>query len=514
MLPTGWERATVGDVAQYINGAAFSPTDWSPRGTPIVRIQNLTDPDKPINRTQRRVSPCLLIQQGDLLFSWSATLDAFIWHGEPAWLNQHIFKVLPEAGITNRFAFYLLRHTVREITRSEHMHGSTMQHINRGPFLAYPILLPPLAEQQRIADALDELLSDLDAGVTALESVRAKLRQYRAAMLKAAVEGTLTAEWRKSHPDVEPASELLKRILAERRRRWEEAQLKKYKDAGKDLPKDWKAKYKEPAALHTGNLQSLPDGWRWTTVEQAGDVRLGRQRAPQHHSGDHMRPYLRVANVYEARLDLTDVKEMNFTPDEFETYALQYGDILLNEGQSPELVGRPAMYRDEVLGCCYQKTLLRFRAAKGVSPNWALAVFRSYLHSGRFRRNANITTSIAHLAAERFAPLEFPLPPDFEQGAIVEAVEEQLSVIEHLESDLEAKLNSAQALRQSVLKAAFEGKLVSQDPNDEPASALLKRIAAERVERERLAKQAKKPARPGTVRAPRRRQNANAASAA
>src|SRR5690606_660963 len=120
------------------------------------------------------------------------------------------------------------------------------------------------------------------------------------------------------------------------------------------------------------------------------------------HSGEHMRPYLRVANVYEARLDLHDVKEMNFTPTEFKIYALKYGDILLNEGQSPELVGRPAMYRDEIPGCCYQKTVIRFRSAAGVLPAWALTVFRSYLHSGRFRRSASITTSIAHLAAERF----------------------------------------------------------------------------------------------------------------
>src|SRR5690606_2583858 len=109
-------------------------------------------------------------------------------------------------------------------------------------------------------------------------------------------------------------------------------------------------------------------------------------------------------------------------------------------GQSPELVGRPAMYRDEIPGCCYQKTLIRFRSAAGVLPAWALTVFRSYLHSGRFRRSASITTSIAHLAAERFLTIEFPVPPQEEQEAIVEAVEAQLSVIDHLEADLEAKL--------------------------------------------------------------------------
>lgn len=171
---------------------------------------------------------------------------------------------------------------------------------------------------------------------------------------------------------------------------------------------------------------------------------------------------------------------MNFTPDEFATYALRLGDILLNEGQSPELVGRPAMYREEVPGCCYQKTLLRFRASPGVASGYALSVFRAYLHNGRFRKSASITTSIAHLAAERFVVIEFPLPPLAEQEAIVEAVEDQLSIADHLEADIDAKLKSAQALRQSILRHAFTGRLVPQDPNDEPASELLKRIAAER----------------------------------
>ena len=200
-----------------------------------------------------------------------------------------------------------------------------------------------------------------------------------------------------------------------------------------------------------------------------------------------MRPYLRVANVFEDRLDLDDVKQMNFTPGEFVIYELRYGDILLNEGQSPELVGRPAIYRGEIPGCCYQKTLLRFRSFAVVLPSFALSVFRAYLHSGRFRRGANITTNIAHLVAERFSPIEFPLPPAAEQEAIVEAVEDQLSVIDHLEADLDAKLKSAQALRQSILRHAFTGKLVPQDPNDEPASELLKRIAAKRQAREAAA---------------------------
>ncbi len=123
-----------------------------------------------------------------------------------------------------------------------------------------PILIAPPAEQSQIADTLDELFSDLDAGVAALKRARDKLKLYRASVLKAVVEGALTADWRKQHPNAEPASELLKRILAERRRRWEEDQLRKFEEKSKVPPKNWKAKYKEPVAPDTTGLPLLRKG--------------------------------------------------------------------------------------------------------------------------------------------------------------------------------------------------------------------------------------------------------------
>lgn len=189
---------------------------------------------------------------------------------------------------------------------------------------------------------------------------------------------------------------------------------------------------------------------------------------------------MRVANVFEDRIDVTDVKEMNFTPDEFETFRLHDGDILLNEGQTPDLLGRAAIWREQIDGCCFQNTLIRFRAKEGIAPEWALMVFRAYLHMKRFKRESQITTNIAHLSAGRFSKIEFPVPPPEEATEILGRVSNALSAAADTLSSLDAEAADAARLKQAILKSAFEGRLVPQDPADEPASALLARTAAER----------------------------------
>ncbi len=323
---------------------------------------------------------------------------------------------------------------------------------------------------------LEELFSRLDAGVAAVRQSQQLLKRYRQSVLHAAVTGALTSAWRTAHPaPAETGAALLARIRAERRAQWEAAQQAKN---GGQLPLNgaWKNKYQEPAAVDTTELPELPEGWVWASMRELGEVRLGRQRAPQHHDGPYMRPYLRVANVYEDRFDLRDVKEMNFTPEEYEIYSLRENDILLNEGQSLELVGRPALYRNEVPGACFTNTLVRYRVCQQLLPKYALSVFRSYLHTGTFQKIASWTTSIAHLGADRFANLHFPLAPLAEQAEIVAEAERRLSTIDALELTLAAELKRAERLRQSLLHRAFTGRLVPQDATDEPAGELLGRL--------------------------------------
>lgn len=197
-----------------------------------------------------------------------------------------------------------------------------------------------------------------------------------------------------------------------------------------------------------------------------------------------MRPYLRVANVFEDRIDLSDVMEMHFEPKEVERYELKIGDILLNEGQSRELVGRPAMYRGELPGACFTNSIVRFQASSAVENKYALQLFRHWLKSGAFQSIAQITTNIAHLGAGRFAEMNFPLPPLNEQRRIVAKLDALQERSRRARASLDAVPVLLDKLRQSILAAAFRGDLTrdfrEQHKDLEPASKLLQRIRTER----------------------------------
>lgn len=192
-------------------------------------------------------------------------------------------------------------------------------------------------------------------------------------------------------------------------------------------------------------------------VEEAGAIQLWLLERPNDHGTFQKDQSLWMANVFKIRSDLRDGEEMNFAPEEQATFRLEYGDIRLNEGQSPHLVGRPAMWRNEIKGACFQNTLVRFRASAAVLPAYALIVFRAQLHARRYMKIAKITTNIAHLGAQRFAAVEFPLAPLAEQQRIVAEVDRRFSVLDQVEATVNASLRRCGQLRQAVLKRAFGG---------------------------------------------------------
>jgi type I restriction enzyme, S subunit len=403
----------------------------------------------------------------------------------------HVVRV--EEGVEGRWiAYFLLQHATRHAAQRQMTGGVGQMRVPAGFLEALSLPVPSHAEQRRILDVLDELLSDVDAGLRALERVQAKVRQYRAAVLKASVEGALSAEWREANADVEPGPELLKRILAERRRRWEEAQLKKYEDARKEPPKNWKEKYKEPSAPVPSKLPTLPEKWCWVTIEQLSmEVRNGYSQKPTADAGT---PILRISAVRPFKLDLNDRRYLVGAAEKYAADVIKSGDLLFTRyNGSRNLVGVSAVVPQIVEEIVHPDKLIRARPVPIVATPSFFAIAANVGFSRKYmEQRIRTTAGQAGISGGDVKGLPIPLPSLEEQAAIVELVEDQLSVIDHLESDLEAKLKDATALRQSILKAAFEGKLVPQNLNDDPASELLRRIAAERAERERLAKEVKK----------------------
>jgi type I restriction enzyme S subunit len=359
--------------------------------------------------------------------------------------NQAIAFTNP-APLETKYLFwylYWIRSSLLQLGK-----GGTQQNISQTVLKQVPFRMAPLAEQKRIVGAIEEHLNRLDAAVAGLKRVQAQLPRYRATVLKAAVEGRLA-------PTIAEAPRV--RGLPSR-------------DA------------RRPSAGEVEGLWPLPEGWRWLRLDTVGNVLLGRQRAPQYLTGRFSRPYLRVANISEDRIDLEDLKQMDFNDRELVKYRLQAGDILLSEGQSPELVGESAIYGGGVSDLCFQKTLHRFRAnTELTSVSYCQTVFKAYRRAGVFRKAASLTVNIAHLTLERIRPLPFPLPPRAESERIVAEVQRRMLLIDAIDREVRVGATRAGLLRQAILSRAFSGQLVPQDPNDEPASVLLDRIRATRA---------------------------------
>jgi type I restriction enzyme, S subunit len=354
-------------------------------------------------------------------------------------------------------------------------------------FRRLEVPVPPLKEQRRIVETFEELISDLNAAVTALERVREKLDVYRASVLKAAAQGALTAEWRKQNPCVEPASDLLGRILTERRRLWEQEQLRKFKEKGQQPPKGWKTKYKEPAAPNTTDLPALPEKWCWTTVEQISTkVVDGVHKKPNYVSSGI--PFVTVKNLTAG--PGISFQNLNYvTPEDHAQFIKradpQRGDILVSKDGT---LGVIRVIETDVEFSIFVTVALVKPVMLEMSNFLGVALSSPQVQAQMVPKGSGLV----HIHLEDLREDCLPLAPMAEQEVIVEMVEDQASVIDHLEADLEAKLYNAQGLRKAILRHAFTGKLVLQDPSGEPASELLKRIAAEREQRAQEAAAAKR----------------------
>ena len=185
-IPEGWDISKVKYVGRYINGYAFKPDQWGQDGLPIIRIQNLSGSSKSINYFDGKISDDYLIDDGDILISWSATLDAFIWNYGKGWLNQHIFKAIPNVQkIHKSYFFHLMK--IAMLNMSSDKHGSAMQHVTNQIFGNFQVPLPSLSEQKLIADFLDEKCAEIDKLSEDIQKQIDILNDYKKSVITRAV---------------------------------------------------------------------------------------------------------------------------------------------------------------------------------------------------------------------------------------------------------------------------------------------------------------------------------------
>ena len=412
--------------------------------------------------------------------------------------STEFFVMRPRTDDIGRWiAYSVARSSFRQLAR-ENMQGAVGQRRVPKVWLEdASVPLAPLPEQYRIVAKIESLFAKLDEGVAALKRVEANLERYRASVLKAAVEGRLTEHWRSENPPEETGEELLGRILAERRKRWEAEQLAKFAAKGRKPPRNWRTKYKEPVAPDTSGLPELPEGWCWATVDQVSAVTGGLTKNPARSRLPIRYPYLRVANVYADELRLDDVRTIGVSESELDRVLLRSGDLLVVEGNgSAGQIGRVAQWQGDLEPCCHQNHLIKVRCASSACRSrWMLL----WLLSPRGRRTvlavASSTSGLHTLSLSKVRALPVPLVPMREQARAVDLAASLSDAARVAQEQIEAEtLVRAAALRQSILKRAFEGRLVPQDPADEPASVLLERIRAERQAASRRRK--RRPAKP------------------
>lgn len=406
----------------------------------------------------------------------------------PAIVKADCVRLHPdERVIDGRYAVAALNSPAVRRQAEELVHGVGRPRLGLKWFRDLRVPLAPAAEQQRLVEAVDSYLSRLDAGVASLEAAQRKLTAYRASVLKAAVEGRLVpteAELaREEGRQYEPADVLLERILKERRRRWEEAELAKMEAAGK-TPKDdrWKAKYSEPEPPDTDNWPSLPEGWCWAPASSLyWDAGYGTSVKC---TGDGNGPaVLRIPNIVAGRVDLDDLK---FAADDAVIQAdgrVRSGDFLfIRTNGSRSLIGRGALVFHEAHAPLFLASyLIRLRlVTTDACDRWFALAWRGPSVRDQVVRVAASSAGQHNVSLSAVSSFAVPLPPAAEQARILAEFERLDSGAAVVEQDIAKAIGRSNRLRQTVLKWAFEGRLVDQDSADEPAESMLARIRAER----------------------------------
>jgi type I restriction enzyme S subunit len=392
----------------------------------------------------------------------------------PCWPIDTAYYTVSSDLLCLKFFFYYL-----SFLRLGQLDQSTaIPSLSRDIYNQLQVFIPPFNEQQRIVEKIEELFSRIDAGEAALKKAQALLKQYRQSLLKAAVTGELTREWREKNKDkIEPADKFLTQLLKERRAKREATQLAKTKVQGKISDDISKESYQEPNSPDGTDLPKLPEGWKWTNLNQLKTFSL---YGPRFSSDDYSTSgplVLRTSDISEAgKVNLNTAPHLPLTPEEFAKYKAERGDLLITRTGS---LGTLAVF-DDIVEAIPGAYLIQYRLAAPLETSWYVFYFLKSPVGQKQLIGGGAGVGRPNLNAPTIEAIPIPLPPFAEQTHILAEVESYSSVIDQLEITIDAELKRSEHLRQSVLKSAFSGQVVTQDPADEPASVLLERIKAER----------------------------------
>ena len=466
-LPNGWVETALDEIAVTSLGKMLDAKQRTGlHQTPYLRNVNVRWgafdlSDVATMDIEPRELDRVLAQPGDLVACEGGEPGrSAVWRGrEAVALQKALHKIRPAAGVFPYYLGLLLREQSSTGELDKLFTGTTIKHLPQEKLRLVRVPLAPTAEQERIVAAIEEAFSKLDAGEAGLRTVRQLLKRMRDAILAAAVTGRLVPQ---DSTDT-PATKLL---------------------AGLGLE-----------ALDSPALGLLPESWAWVSMGDVTVIGGGIQKQPKRAPTRNPMPFLRVANVGRGTLDLGDVHLIEVFAGELDRYGLERGDLLVVEGNgSPDQIGRSAMWHGSIDPCVHQNHLIRVRPSEVLLPEFLELYWNSPDASRRVQAVASSTSGLHTLSLGKLKGLPVAIPPPEEQARIVSEVDRQVSFLNACEQGIDGGLACAAALRRSVLKAAFEGKLVPQDPSDEPASVLLERIRAERAAAPKAARRSRRTA--------------------
>lgn len=483
-LPLGWHYIRVGDLCQAFNGRAFKSTEWAKSGLPIIRIQNLKNHNALYNYYEGNFEQRYFIKKNDLLFAWSGTpgtsFGAHIWNGPDALLNQHIFKlVFDESIIDKKYLRLALNENVTKYIEQA-QGGVGLAHITKSKFDNSTIPLPPLNEQKRIVAIIEELFSELDNGLESLKRTQEILKAYRQTLLKNAFEGKLTEQWRNQNKGRLKSVEELTSFIQQERKKCYEHVVEKWKFDSKFGRKSLKPRQPKNldviAESELKDLPILPDTWIW---DKLGWMTLGVEYGTSAKSAEKGAvAVLRMGNIQNGVFTWDDLV-FTSDKDEIEKYFLNHGDVLFNRTNSPEHVGKTALYRGE-FQAIFAGYLIRINQINSIVNGQYLSL---YLNSPLAKQLGNRVktdgVNQSNINGEKLINYPFPYCSLEEQEIIVSILEKYFFSIDSLERDIQSNLFKLNTMRQSILKKAFSGELTHQDSKDEPAIELMEKIQKE-----------------------------------